>query len=124
MTKEPKAILLVDDETSVRTMVSRVLSKAGFTVYEASCAREALTLLRQGRTIHLMVTDIVMPEMNGYELSREVRKALPALPVIFISGYADETMLKAASAQENSTVLMKPFSPTELLRRIRALKPT
>ncbi len=117
-----EGILLAEDEASVRTLVCRVLRNAGFTVHEARHGREALRILAQGRTIHFLVTDIVMPEMSGYQLAQEVRKVLPTLPVLFISGYADEAMLKAASASERSSILMKPFSPTELLRRIRALK--
>ena len=106
----------------MRTMVARVLRNAGFTVHEAQHGREALQILAQGRKVRLMVTDIVMPEMSGYQLALEVRKTLPKLPILFMSGYADEAMLKAASASENSTILMKPFTPTELLRRLRDLK--
>ena len=123
LTSAGESVLLVEDEASVRTLIARVLRNAGFTVHEARHGREALELLAQVRTIQFLVTDIVMPEMNGYQLAQEVRKTLPGLPVLFMSGYADETMLKAASASENSVIMMKPFAPTELLRRLRALKP-
>jgi len=116
-----ETILLVEDEAQVRTIVARILRNANFKVYEARHGREALSILEQGRTIDLLVTDIVMPEMSGYQLAQEVRKKLPALAVLFMSGYADEATLKAASSSENAAIMMKPFTPTEMLRRIRAL---
>jgi len=116
-------ILLVEDEASVRALVGRVLSSAGYQVLEARHGKEALLLAAKERDIDVLVTDIVMPEMNGYHLSQEILKAFPNIRILFMSGYADEAMLKAASSTRNSSIMMKPFSPTDLLDRIRSLRP-
>jgi signal transduction histidine kinase/CheY-like chemotaxis protein len=112
-------VLFVEDEAPVRSLVGRVLRNAGVEIFEASCAEEALRLAAGSPAPDLLVTDIVMPGMSGYELARTLRVAAPDLPVVFISGYADEETLSSASSSPNSTVLMKPFTPSELVRRIR-----
>lgn len=116
-----ESILLVEDEDSVRSMVARVLRGAKFTVLDACDGRKALEILAKNGPVDLLVTDIVMPGMSGYQLAQEVRKVLPDLRVLFMSGYADEALLRAASASGRAAIVMKPFSPTDLLRRIQTL---
>ncbi len=124
-----KRVLFVEDEAPVRAVVGRVLRNAGLTVVEAASAEEALRAAAGSTAPDLLVTDIVMSGMSGYDLARRLRESVPGLPVVFVSGYADEETLTSAAAAPNAAVLMKPFTPSDLVRRIRrtlgdaALKP-
>lgn len=114
-----KRVLFVEDEAPVRSLVSRILRNAGMVVIEASSGDAALALERGERRADIVVTDIVMPGISGYELARRLREEDPGLPVVFVSGYADEETLNAAATTPNACVLMKPFTPSELVRRVR-----
>jgi len=113
------AVLLVEDEAPVRTIVGRVLAAASFRMSEANGGAQALRLIEAGAACDVLITDIVMPEMSGFELAQKVRARRPDVPVLFMSGYSDEETLKSVAACPNSGVLMKPFSPSELVRRVR-----
>jgi PAS domain S-box-containing protein len=108
--------LLVDDEDLVRMSTADMLSDLGFEVIEAGSAEEALTLLRSGATVEILVTDHLMPGMSGAQLAREIQAIAPGLPVLIVSGYAEMDGLPSDLPR-----LVKPFRVGELLERIAAL---
>jgi two-component system, cell cycle sensor histidine kinase and response regulator CckA len=111
-------ILLVEDESMVREVTGQVLAHAGYSVLESCNAKEALQIAsrHQGR-IDVLLTDIVMPEMNGAELANHMRNQRPDLVTIFMSGYAEHDVLKRAKL--NSAVhIQKPFTVNALLARV------
>ena len=113
-------ILLVEDEDSIRRVTSRVLTLADFRVLEARNGIEALTVLDGIRdsSLDLVITDVLMPEMTGVELAKELRTSSPELPVIFVSGYTrDELDIHGLDHHEH--YLPKPFTPSILLSRVR-----
>jgi two-component system, cell cycle sensor histidine kinase and response regulator CckA len=112
-----ETILLVEDEPLVRTLAGRVLRGQGYQVVEASSGEEALDLEAASATIHLLITDMVMPGMKGPEVASRLRAARPAIPVILMSGYSDP---EPAAALTPSRFLAKPFLPEELLAAVRA----
>ncbi|HWD57872.1 MAG TPA: PAS domain S-box protein [Stellaceae bacterium] len=109
-------ILLVDDDDDVRAVAAAMLREAGHTVIEAGSGGAALERLdREAARIDLLIADLAMPGMNGFELARAARQERPDLPILFVTGFAD--MAKAGdSAQE--TVLQKPFRAEELNAKV------
>jgi len=109
-----ETILLVEDEAAVRKYVASVLRSSGYIVLEAGTGRDALAVAgRHTGVIHLLLTDVVMPEMGGLELSERFPEARPGVPVLMMSGYADRPMPDARE------LLAKPFTPGMLLARVR-----
>jgi CheY-like chemotaxis protein len=106
-------VLVVDDESSVRSLVRSILEHAGHEVVEASSAGEALELLRT-RSPEVLLTDIVMPGMNGLALAAHAHQLHPAMPVIFMSGFARQY----ADELSGSVCLRKPFTANQLLLAI------
>jgi DNA-binding NtrC family response regulator len=111
-------ILLVEDESMVREITGEVLSHAGYRVLETSNAREALQVAsqHQGR-IDLLLTDIVMPEMNGADLAQRMLNQQPDLVTLFMSGYAEHDVLRHASIS-TAIHIQKPFTVDVLLSRV------
>jgi two-component system cell cycle sensor histidine kinase/response regulator CckA len=108
-------ILLVEDEEAVRSFAARALVSRGYKVYEASSGIEALEVMEEaGGKIDLVVSDVVMPELDGPSLLRELRKTRPELKIIFISGYAEEAFKKNLPEGEAFHFLPKPFSLKQL----------
>lgn len=116
-----KVILLVDDEPTLRTLVRKILERAGHTVLEGAGPHEALELARRHPMIDLLLTDVVMPEMGGVELAREVEKIAPNARVLYMSGYPDETLARQGVPIEKAEFLRKPFSPELLAKTIRRI---
>jgi len=116
-----EVVLLVEDEKAVRDLTLRILKRQGYQVIVASNGREALELLQKetGR-IDLLLTDVVMPELNGQDLAERVRAARPGIPVIFMSGYNEEAVLRHGVLAAGTAFIEKPFSPAGLVERIRA----
>jgi two-component system cell cycle sensor histidine kinase/response regulator CckA len=115
-----ETILLVEDEDSVRSLVCDFLKGTGHTVIEAPDGPEAIRLAesRQER-IDLLISDVVMPKMNGRELSIELRRRLPQLKVLFISGYTDDAVFRAGVLEGDVAFLQKPFTLRGLSSKIR-----
>ena len=111
-------VLLVEDEPMVRTVAERALTRHGYTVITANNGYEALEVLDKGEEIALLISDVVMPEMDGPTMVREARKSRPDLPILFMSGYAEEQLRKSIDI-ENVNFLPKPFSVTELAEAAR-----
>ncbi len=115
-----ETILVVDDEEQVRSLECGVLQANGYRVLPVGNGEEALRICRESsEPIHLLVTDIVMPMMNGRELARRVALHRPSLRVLFVSGYPDETEISSEGMAGKTNFLQKPFTSDTLLRRIR-----
>ena len=113
-------ILLVEDEDPVRAVNARALTARGYTVLEAASGVEALEVIRErGAPVDLVVSDVVMPEMDGPSLLRELRKLYPGLKVIFVSGYAEDAFRKNLPEGEEFNFLPKPFSLRQLVEIVK-----
>jgi hypothetical protein len=117
--KGSETILLVDDEEGVRKLVSAVLRSNGYDVLEASSGGAALGVYeKNGHKIDMVVTDIVMPQMNGFELGRELSARTPALKILYMSGFRDNA-IGESSGELPKAFLHKPFTPDALLSKVR-----
>jgi hypothetical protein len=112
-------ILLVEDEDPVRDIVRRVLEDAGYDVLAAARPSEAQQIVAE-TNIDLLLTDVVMPEMSGYDLALRVRLSQPEARTLFISGYAHKALAEAEKIP-GGDLLRKPFSPEDLKRAVRAV---
>ncbi|MBY0297419.1 MAG: response regulator, partial [Methylobacterium sp.] len=113
-------ILLVEDEDPVRAVNARALAARGYTVLEAASGVEALAIMGERDTaVDLVVSDVVMPEMDGPTLLRELRKRYPDLKVIFVSGYAEDAFQKNLPEGEEFNFLPKPFSLKQLVETVK-----
>ncbi len=114
-----RTILLVEDEDSVREVTRYVLESAGYLVLEASSAEQALAVFRgfEG-SIHLLLTDVVMPSMSGAELAARLKAMCPGFVIMFMSGYAGSARLFQAALGAPDYYLQKPFSIAMLLSRV------
>jgi two-component system cell cycle sensor histidine kinase/response regulator CckA len=115
-------LLLVDDEPMIRTLIARHLQRTGFDVEQAADGEEALAHLAAGAPFDLLVTDVVMPGLDGFELALEARRRQPDLPILFISGCS----VTSVQAEPDPTLhpielLAKPFGMDELARRVRGV---
>jgi two-component system cell cycle sensor histidine kinase/response regulator CckA len=121
-TLEQAVVLVVEDEASVRSMVRRSLEAVGLTVVEAKNGREALEVVAsRPERPSLVLTDVIMPELNGRELSEALASTQPGLPVLFMSGYTGEDVLARSLLPETAQFIQKPFAPEELVARVRTL---
>jgi two-component system cell cycle sensor histidine kinase/response regulator CckA len=111
-------VLLVEDEPTVRTVAERALTRHGYKVMTADNGEEALEILSRGEPIDLLISDVVMPGMDGPTVVREARKSRPDLKILFMSGYAEEQLRKSIDI-ENVNFLPKPFSVIELAEAAR-----
>jgi CheY-like chemotaxis protein len=112
--------LLVEDEESVRTLTRSLLEEGGYTVIEASSGTHALEVAgKYSGPIHLLLTDVVMPGMNGRELARKMVANYPAVTVIYTSGYTGSFSTHEHLFDPGVTLIQKPFSRTTLLRKVR-----
>ena len=114
-------ILLVDDEDNARQLFARILKKAGYAVLEAADGLVALSLL-ETRHCELVISDILMPRLNGYALVARIRAKWPKMPVILTSGYLSQD---AAASVLNGSVqfVPKPIDPTALIDAVQRLMP-
>jgi PAS domain S-box-containing protein len=117
-----ETVLLVEDEEAVRSLVGEILQMHGYTVLEARHPGEALLLAeRHPDPIHLLVTDVVMPQMGGHELAERLQSARPELRVIYMSGYPDDASVLRGVVETGSIFLPKPFTPDALAQRVREI---
>ncbi|MGH7504900.1 MAG: response regulator, partial [Longimicrobiales bacterium] len=120
-----ETLLLVEDEETVRKLAHKILSRQGYAVLEAANGVEALRVC-DGHTgsIDLVVTDVVMPEMGGGELAERLKQVLPGVPVLMMSGYAEDAVLRHGIAESHGWFLEKPFTPDALVRKVREVLDT
>jgi two-component system, cell cycle sensor histidine kinase and response regulator CckA len=113
-------ILLVEDEEGLRMLNARGLTSRGYTVIEAGNGVEAIEMLeKQGGHVDLVVSDVVMPEMDGPTLLKELRKRNPAVKIVFVSGYAEEAFEKSLPEDERPNFLAKPFTLKQLIAKVK-----
>ena len=116
-----ETILLVEDEPSILRMIQGLIERQGYAVLAASTPGEALRLAREhAGEIHLLLTDVVMPEMNGRDLARQLMALHPRLKRLFMSGYTADVIADNGMLHDGVDFIQKPFSGTELATRIRA----
>ena len=114
-------MLVVDDEEAVRHLASRMLTWTGYQAMEASHGREAIATMEQhAGAIHLVLTDIKMPGMNGRELGRQVEQRWPGKPMLYMSGFASE-VFQGGLLEPGAPFLAKPFTQEELSLKVRSL---
>ncbi|HUE47004.1 MAG TPA: response regulator, partial [Aestuariivirgaceae bacterium] len=112
-------ILLVEDEDAVRSFASRALASRGYTVLEAESGERALELVDEGNAIDLVVSDVVMPVMDGPTLLKSLRKRGVATRIVFISGYAEDAFARNLEGESDFAFLPKPFSLKQLAEAVK-----
>ncbi len=114
-------ILVVEDEAAVRALAARILRQAGYAVTEASGGAAALALVDGGLEVDAVLSDVVMPGMDGKSLAGQLRQRRPGIPILFMSGYTGSEALRRGGDERDVALLEKPFSPQSLTARIRQL---
>ena len=115
-----ETVLVAEDERAVRGIAVRILQELGYTVLEAANGTEALEVaLAHGEEIALLLSDVIMPEMNGKALAERLAVRWPGLKVLFVSGYTDETIAHQGILDKGAAFLQKPFGPEALARKVR-----
>jgi two-component system, cell cycle sensor histidine kinase and response regulator CckA len=115
-----ETVLVVEDEVQVRTLECGLLEASGYHVLAASHGGEAMQICREyPGTIHLLVTDLILPQLNGRELARQAVPIRPSMKVLYVSGYPDETLVTAGVARSQVPFLQKPFASDALLFSVR-----
>ncbi|MGH9683652.1 MAG: PAS domain S-box protein [Candidatus Acidiferrales bacterium] len=118
--KGRETILVVEDEPALRELVRELLEASGYEVLEASGAEEAIRLIENPWcTIHLLLTDVVMPEMDGRKLATRLQQISPDLHVLYMSGYTDDVIARRGVLNPNILLLSKPFTRSVLLQKVR-----
>jgi CheY-like chemotaxis protein len=116
-----ETILVVEDDPNVRAYVVEALSDIGYRVVEASDAEAALTVFASNTEIQLMLTDVVMPGMNGRVLAEMVKQSHPAVKTLFMTGYSRNAIVHQGRLDPGVSLIQKPFSQASLAARIRSL---
>lgn len=115
-----ETILLVEDEAVVRNLVRQILQTAGYTVLEAATGEEALQLCGQHPgPVHLLLADVVLPGISGFELAKQLALEHANLPVLYMSGYGQDILARYGELHRHGAHLRKPFTPDDLLRLVR-----
>ena len=120
--KGAETILLVEDAARVREVVREILEMNGYRILEAQHGAEALEISgRHDGPIHLMVTDVVMPQMSGRELAQRLAPLRPEMRVLYMSGYTDDAIVRHGVLEAGTAFLSKPFTPDALAAKVRSL---
>jgi CheY-like chemotaxis protein len=115
-----ETVLLVEDDEMVRALAQAILERYGYTVLVARNVHDALRLAQEGSgQIHLLLTDTIMPVMNGPELAKRVRSIRPETKVLFMSGYTAKVISHTAALEPGTAFLQKPFTPQRLTQKVR-----
>jgi two-component system, cell cycle sensor histidine kinase and response regulator CckA len=120
--QQKKIVLVVDDEEGLRTLVCRTLRAEGYGTLEAAHGGEALEVMEKAaQPVDLVVTDVVMPGMDGRELGRRLAQRWPSLPILYISAYDVNDIFRRGSPRTSAPFLQKPFQPEGLISRVQQL---
>lgn len=115
-----ESILLVEDDQAVRNFAASALKSLGYTVFEAGHGKEALQMLQRKQVQpDLLITDLIMPEMNGKELARKVQQISPSLQILFTSGYTENHIVRGGSLERGIQFIVKPYSISGLAQKVR-----
>jgi CheY-like chemotaxis protein len=117
----PTRVLVVDDESGLRTMAEGILRDAGYAVDTASSGAEALEIVEREGTFALFVIDVLMPEMQGHELARQMRRRHPDAKVLYFTAHADHLLREQHSLGENDALLAKPVTVAGLREAVSML---
>jgi two-component system, cell cycle sensor histidine kinase and response regulator CckA len=117
----PLRVLVVDDEEPVRKFVERVLREAGYDTALASDGTDALEVAKNGASIDILVTDLMMPQMTGDELARRMRQEEPTLKVLYLTGFSDRLFKEKSTLWQDEAFLEKPCSVKGLLQAVALL---
>ena len=115
-----ESILVVDDEPALLSLTSEILEKQGYTVYKASNGKAALNIIER-TSIDVLLSDVIMPEMNGYELAAVIKEKYPSVKVQLASGFSDTRHIDMIDEKMRKNILHKPYQSQTLLTRIREL---
>jgi two-component system cell cycle sensor histidine kinase/response regulator CckA len=118
----PVSVLVVDDEEAVRKFVERVLREAGYRTAAAADGPEAITVAAQMENLDILVTDVMMPQMQGDELARRLRQRQPALKVLYLTGYSERLFKDKITLWEDEAFLDKPCSIKGLKQAVALLQ--
>ncbi len=118
-TKGHERILIVEDESVVGKVAARILRDGGYTVFVVQDGRDAIALAKREAPIHLLLTDVVMPGLNGPLVAQALRAENPTIRVLYVSGYPEEALVRPGATEPNLQFLEKPYSPNKLLARVR-----
>jgi CheY-like chemotaxis protein len=117
-----ETLLLVEDDDAVRAFARHVLVSCGYTLLEASDGLEAIRLAQTHEgSIHLVVTDVVMPHLDGHQLAERLAAIRPGLKMLFVSGYTNDAIIRHGIIEANVAFLQKPFTPSALARKVRTM---
>jgi len=115
-----ETLLVIEDEPSVLRLATRILANLGYQVLAADTPTQALSLARDSsEKIALAITDVVMPEMTGWDLSKQLRASLPSIKTLFVSGYTDDVLAEDDHFDHDIDFLQKPFTPQQLAEAVR-----
>ncbi len=118
--KGSETVLVVEDEKGVRSLVCETLKSEGYKVLEAEGAEQALEIAEQyTKPIHLLLTDVVMPQTGGKELAQRLSALHPETRVLYMSGYTDDAIVRHGILEGGTPFLQKPFTPSVLARKVR-----
>ena len=125
LAKGSETVLVVEDEEGVRSLVCETLESHGYKVLEARGADDALSIFEQyAEPIHLLLTDVVMPQMGGKELAKRLSSVHPETKVLYMSGYTDNAIVRHGVLEGGTPFLQKPFVPQTLVRKVRQVLDT
>ncbi len=117
-----ETVLVVEDDPNVRRLIARILRTQGYTVLEAGGSRDAIELCRtDSRRPDLLISDIVMPRMNGHELAAQLKKQFSGLKILFVSGYGEGEHRRTVPLAPQTPFLQKPFTTYDLSRKVREI---
>jgi len=120
--RDLETVLVVEDEEAVRELASEILQRSGYAVLEARHGVEALLVCdRHDGPIHLMLTDVVMPQMTGRVLAERLAPVRPEMRVLYMSGYTHNALVHHGMLDQNTAFLQKPFTPDGLARKVRQM---
>ncbi|KPC25581.1 PAS-like protein [Pseudomonas syringae pv. cilantro] len=119
--EDGETVLIVEDDSAVRALVSEVLSELGYAFIEASDAPGAVPILESGQRIDLLISDVGLPGMNGRQLAEIARQLRPELKVLFITGYAEHAAVRAGFLETGMQLITKPFAFDHLTSKVREM---
>jgi len=115
-----ETILIVEDDKEVRKLAVRILTRQGYSVLDGSYGDEAFDVCRQHKgPIHLLLTDVVMPGLDGRALSESLSKLHPEMKVLYMSGYTEDTVIHRGVMEKGMNYIQKPFTVSGLINKVR-----
>ncbi len=117
-----QTILVVEDEAGIRMLMKKILDRQGYNVIEAAGGEDALQIVESRNTpVHMLVTDLVMPQMGGRELAEKLVSFHPGMKVLYVSGFTDDEAIRSGSLGPGAEFLQKPFTLGSLVEKVREM---